>query len=178
MSSGFEICNYHTSHVQWLPEKAMKRNCNSLWGSLAAKRWCLAEQLCQTKIFSFLSWLFLYYCFFKYMMRTGTEDSGGSWQFEWINPTKMLLSSVKKLLFRNIPISKPLAQFSMYFPYTVKQVLFQGRVFQKLSHLIFLSANLAEYESALGNPAVLVFILKKGVGWDHFASTGYLTNLV
>lgn len=28
----------------------------------------------------------------------------------------------------------------------------------------FLSANLTEYESALRNPAVLVFILKKGVG--------------
>lgn len=137
MSSGFEICNYHTSHVQWLPEKTMKRNCNSLWGSLAAKRWCLAEQLCQTIIFSFLSWLFLHYCFFKHTMRTGTEDTGGSWQFEWINPTKMLLSSVKKLLFRDIPVSKPLAQFSMYSPYAVKQVLFQRRFFQKLSHLIF-----------------------------------------
>lgn len=76
----------------------------------------------------------------------------------------MHLSFVKRFLSRNIHISKLLAELSMYFPYTAKQVLFQGSFFQKLLHLIFLSANLAEYEFGLRNLVFLVFILKCGAG--------------
>lgn len=134
-SSGFEIFNYHTSHVQWLPGKAMKKNCNILWGSFAAKRWCLAEQQCQTVTFSFLSWLFLYYCFFKHTMRTGTKDTGGSWQFEWITILQKCLRVLWRDFYLGTSISPNLWQSLACISLT--QVLLQGRFFQKLSHLIF-----------------------------------------
>lgn len=114
MSSGFETCDYHTSHIQWLPGKAMKRNCNILWGSSAAKRSCLAEQLCQTITFSFSSWLFLHYSFFKHMMRTGTKDTGGNWQFEWIIILQNCFWVLRRDFYSGTSISPNLWQSSAY----------------------------------------------------------------
>lgn len=163
MSSGFEMCSYHTSHVQWLPGKAMKRNCNIPWGSLAAKkkRWYFGEQLCQNIIFSFLLWLFLYYCFFKHMMRTGTEDTGGSWQFEWITILQKCFWVLWRDFYSGTSVSPNLWHSLACISLTQwNKLCFKEGSSRNFHIWFFFSGNLAEYESALRNLAVLVFILK------------------
>lgn len=141
-----------TVSLTWYSGKVTKRSCNILWGSFASKRRGLAEQLPQAIKFSFSNY---------FVFQTGDENwCWGSWKLTiWMNdcPKKCIRELWREDFYAGTSISPILWQSLAYvcFPWWHKSC-FKGKLFQKLSHQIYLSEKLAEYEFWLKNIEVLV----------------------
>lgn len=160
MSTGSEIDDYHVSHVQWFSRESNEEKSQYFPKLFCSKR--KRSGIATTSSYSIFLFIMTNFVllFLKQMMRTGTEEARGSWQFEWMTILKKYISKLwRKDFYAERSRSSILWQSKAYvcLPWQYKP-RFKERFFQKPSHYIYLSAKPAEYGFWLKSLVVLVFI--------------------